>query len=86
MLTSKKEGYQEAIAKTQQKMLQEIEAAKQQQIDAKKHEIERLLSDEIIKRYHYEEGLYTYYLSHSPEIKKAKEILNDAAAYRNILN
>ncbi|MDT0294700.1 S41 family peptidase [Mesonia ostreae] len=86
MQTSKKEGYQEAIAKTQQNMLKEIEAAKQQQIEAKKHEIERLLSDEIIKRYHYEQGLYTYYLSHNPEIKKAKEILNNSSAYRNILN
>jgi len=85
MQTSEKEGYSEAIAKTQQKMLQEIEAAKQQQIDAKKHEIERLLSDEIIKRYHYEEGLYTYYLSHNPEIKKAKEILNKPSEYQKIL-
>ncbi len=86
MLVSKKEGYEKAIAKTQQNMLAEIEIAKQKQIEAKKHEIERLLSDEIIKRYHYEEGLYTYYLAHNPEIKKAKEILNNASAYQKILN
>jgi len=85
MLVSKKEGYEKAIAKTQQNMLAEIETAKQEQIEAKKHEIERLLSDEIIKRYHYEEGLYTYYLAHNPEIKKAKEILNNASAYQKIL-
>ena len=86
MLVSKKEGYEKAIAKTQQNMLAEIETAKQKQIEAKKHEIERLLSDEIIKRYHYEEGLYTYYLAHNPEIKKAKEILNNASTYQKILN
>jgi len=85
MLVSKKEGYEKAIAKTQQNMLAEIETAKQEQIEAKKHEIERLLSDEIIKRYHYEEGLYTYYLAHNPEIKKAKEILNNASTYQKIL-
>jgi len=85
MLVSKKEGYEKAIAKTQQNMLAEIETAKQKQIEAKKHEIERLLSDEIIKRYHYEEGLYTYYLAHNPEIKKAKEILNNASTYQKIL-
>lgn len=85
MLVSKKEGYEKAIAKTQQNMLAEIEIAKQEQIEAKKHEIERLLSDEIIKRYHYEEGLYTYYLAHNPEIKKAKEILNNASTYQKIL-
>ena len=31
-------------------------------------------TDEIVKRYVYREGLYNYYTSHNPEIKKASSL------------
>ena len=45
-----------------------------------------LLTDEIIKRYFYQEGLYDYYTTHNPEIMKAKEILSNSVKYSEILN
>jgi carboxyl-terminal processing protease len=40
-----------------------------------------LLSDEIIKRFFYREGLYEYYITHNPEIQKGVEILKSPIKY-----
>ena len=45
-----------------------------------------LLSDEIVKRYFYREGLYTYYKATNPEIQKSKEILNSSSNYQGYLD
>ncbi|MUP45109.1 S41 family peptidase [Gramella sp. BOM4] len=63
----------------------QIEAYKKQELDDKKPEIVSLLTDEIIKRYFYKEGLYEYYTGNNPEINKAKAILNNTAEYASIL-
>ncbi len=63
----------------------EIKAHKKQELDNKKPEIVSLLTDEIIKRYFYKEGLYEYYTTHNPEISKAKFILNNPSEYAEIL-
>ncbi|MFV8225357.1 S41 family peptidase [Christiangramia aquimixticola] len=55
------------------------------ELEQKKPEIASLLTDEIIKRYFYKEGLYEYYTFHNPEIKAAKQILNTPAEYNKIL-
>jgi carboxyl-terminal processing protease len=44
-----------------------------------------LLSDEIVKRYFYREGLYEYHVVNNPEIKEAVAILKDPKRYQNIL-
>lgn len=64
---------------------QEIMTYKKQELDRKKPEIVSLLTDEIIKRYFYKEGLYEYYTDNNPEIEKAKEILNNPSEYARIL-
>ena len=56
--TSIAEGLDEEIAGQYSGMLQTIEAAKKNALDEKKKEISSLLTDEIIKRYFYKEGLY----------------------------
>lgn len=63
----------------------QIASFKKQELDNKKPEIVSLLSDEIIKRYFYKEGLYEYYTSNNPEINKAKSILNNPSEYSKIL-
>ena len=63
----------------------EIKAHKKQELDNKKPEIVSLLTDEIIKRYFYKEGLYEYYTTHNPEISRAKSILNSPSEYDEIL-
>lgn len=54
-------------------------------IDANKTQLKSLLTDEIIKRYFYSEGLYTYYTANNIEIKKALTILNNPSQYSSIL-
>lgn len=62
-----------------------LQAYKSSAIDANKTQLKSLLTDEIIKRYFYSEGLYTYYTANNPEIKKALSILNNPSEYTNIL-
>lgn len=70
--------------------LKEIESIialeKVEALDEQKEEIMSLLSDEIIKRYFYKEGLYEYYTRNNPEVVAAQAILNDQNKYSNILN
>ncbi|TBW25847.1 S41 family peptidase [Gramella sp. KN1008] len=58
---------------------------KKQQLEDKKPEIASLLTDEIIKRYFYKEGLYEYYTKNNPEIERARAILNNPSEYSKIL-
>lgn len=75
----------EKIATDYQNLLQSIEKTKAQEIEDNKVQIMQQLTDEIIKRYYYREGFYTYSLQHNPGIQKAVEILNDAPKLENIL-
>ena len=66
-------------------LIKSIDAAKDKAIIDKKVEIESLLTDEILKRYFYREGLYNYQIEHNPEILEAVAVLNDAGRYAKIL-
>ena len=54
-------------------------------IDLNKTQLMSLLSEEIVKRYFYREGMYTYFISHNTEIKKGTEILKNPSTYLNYL-
>ena len=58
---------------------------KDQAVDADKAQLTSLLSDEIVKRYFYREGLYTYYIATNTEIQKASEILGNLSTYQGYL-
>jgi carboxyl-terminal processing protease len=62
-----------------------IQAYKSNAIDGNKTQLRSLLTDEIIRRYFYSEGLYTYYTANNSEIKKALSILNNPKQYASIL-
>tara|TARA_R110002072_G_scaffold22615_1_gene79368 strand:+ start:199805 stop:201427 length:1623 start_codon:yes stop_codon:yes gene_type:complete len=62
-----------------------IDAAKDKAVVSKKAEIMSLLSDEILKRYFYRDGLYMYQIEHNPEILEAVSVLNDQKRYQKIL-
>ncbi len=66
-------------------LLNAISQAKKQDLIAKKVEIKALLTDEIIKRYFFAEGLYDYHLIYSPEILEAISVLKDESKYNRIL-
>tara|TARA_B110000967_G_scaffold209645_1_gene266813 strand:- start:4147 stop:5778 length:1632 start_codon:yes stop_codon:yes gene_type:complete len=62
-----------------------LQKSKLKVIDQFKEDIIAVLEREIIKRYFYRDGMYTYLLSNNTEIFKAQEIINDVKAYQNIL-
>lgn len=66
-------------------MLDAIKKAKKKEVIDKKAELKSLLTDEIVKRYFYKEGLYNYQIKYNPEIRAAIEVLNDEVKYLRIL-
>lgn len=82
---AKEEGYQKDIQSEYNALLARIDQVKQADLDKKQPEIERLLIDEIIKRYFYQEGLYTYAVEKNPDIQAAKKVLHDPKQYQEIL-
>lgn len=73
------------ISASYSQLMQAIDTAKEKDLVSKKAEIKSLLSDEILKRYFYIEGLYDYQVENNPEILAAVEILNDEKKYGRIL-
>ncbi|SRX72566.1 S41 family peptidase [Aequorivita antarctica] len=73
------------ISASYNQLMAAIDAAKDKAIVDKKIEIESLVTDEILKRYFYREGLYNYQIEHNPEILEAIAVLNDAGRYGKIL-
>ncbi|MCB0456907.1 MAG: S41 family peptidase [Flavobacteriaceae bacterium] len=76
----------EEIQTSYNALLSSIETAKQKDLVAKKVEIKSLLTDEILRRYFYAEGLYDYQIQHNPEVLEAISVLKDANRYQKILN
>ncbi|PZD79148.1 S41 family peptidase [Mesonia sp. K7] len=85
LLVSQDEGFEDILQKNQQRILDEIKAEKQKRIDENKDEILKELTQEIIKRYHYQKGLYQYSYDNDSEVKKAVEVLNNNSQYQKIL-
>ncbi|MFD2517349.1 S41 family peptidase [Salinimicrobium flavum] len=79
------DGFEDEIAGSYGEIQKSIDASKEKAINTKRAEITGLLTDEIIKRYFYKEGLYEYYVQHNPEIRTAHELLNNQQKYRDIL-
>ena len=82
---AKKDKLDQDITESYNALLASIKVSKEKGLDTYKNEIANLLTDEIIKRYSYRQGLYNYYITHNPEIKKSKEILKDKTKYQAIL-
>ncbi|MBU3820600.1 S41 family peptidase [Flavobacteriaceae bacterium XHP0103] len=82
---AKKEGLNDNISKDYSALLSSLDASKNNAIDKNKDLILNLLNEEIIKRYVYREGLYDYYKTHDPGIKKADEILSSPTEYMDYL-
>ncbi|WP_418264415.1 S41 family peptidase [Flavobacterium faecale] len=85
LVIAKKEKIDEAILKEYQQLLTTLQKSEEELIDKNKLEIKNLILDEIIKRYQYQEGLYSYYLKNNVEVKKSVSILNNLAEYQKIL-
>jgi carboxyl-terminal processing protease len=82
---AEEENIKNDIQRSYNSLLQDIGKAKDRELQDKKAEIMSLLTDEIVKRYFYREGLYEYQLVNNPEIKEAVAILKDPRRYQSIL-
>lgn len=74
-----------SISASYNQLMASIDEAKDKAVLSKKAEIMSLISDEILKRYFYREGMYEYHVDHNPEILAAIEVLDDAKRYQKIL-
>ena len=83
--TAANEELDDDIKNSYEIVLENIKTAKKKEIVDKKAEIKSLLTDEIVKRYFYKEGLYNYQIKYNPEIRAAIEVLNDEGKYNRIL-
>ncbi|QNJ97516.1 S41 family peptidase [Constantimarinum furrinae] len=82
---SEDDDLSEEIAASYNALMATVDKAKDKALLNKKEEIKWLISDEILKRYFYREGLYNYQVTHNPEIKAAIDVLNDESRYARIL-
>lgn len=83
---AKKEKVDESIAAEYQQLLTALQKSEEKEMAVHKEEIKQLILDEIIKRYQYKEGLYKYYTTSNPEIKKSVALLNNTGEYNKILS
>ena len=83
--TSKKEELNDNIENDYNTLITNLNASKTSVIDENKDYLIDLLTQDIVKRYVYREGLYEYLEEHDSEIKKATEILSNTSTYQGYL-
>ncbi|WP_026754369.1 S41 family peptidase [Sediminibacter sp. Hel_I_10] len=83
---AKEEEIGQAIDADYSELISALNAYKNKAVDANKDQLLSLLSDEIVKRYFYREGLYSYYVANNFEIQKGVEILKNPTNYLDYLN
>ncbi|PKG51979.1 S41 family peptidase [Olleya sp. 1-3] len=83
---SKTENLDDDISKDYKTLITNLDNSKAKAVQDNKKLLINLLTDEIVKRYVYREGLYEYYKTNNEEIKKATEILANTSQYNRYLN
>ena len=83
--TSKKEELNDNIESDYNTLISNLNTSKTKVIDENKDYLLKLLTEDIVKRYVYREGLYEYLELHDKEIKKATEILSNPTTYQGYL-
>lgn len=85
ILTAEEEGLDDVINSEYDDLREALQNYKSNAIEDNKTQLKSLITDEVIKRYFYSEGLYTYYTANNLEIKEAKSVLNKPSQYASIL-
>ena len=83
--TATKEELNDNIEKDFNALLTNLKTSKTSVIEENKDYLLELLTEDIVKRYVYREGLYEYYKVNDSRIKKATEILSNPSTYLNYL-
>jgi carboxyl-terminal processing protease len=82
---AKTDGFDDNIKNDYNTLMSNLKQSKITELDNNKTYIQELLTEEIVKRYGYREGLYEYYKIHDSKIKKATEILGNPSTYMEYL-
>ena len=82
---AKKEELNDNIEKDYNTLISNLNKTKIDVIDENKDYLLQLLTEEIVKRYVYREGLYNYYKTHDLVIKNATSILSNPSTYLDYL-
>lgn len=85
LLVAKEEALNRVIDAQYANLVTTLNAYKTKAIEDNKTQLMGLLAEEIVKRYFYREGMYTYYISHNAEIKKGTDILKNPSTYLGYL-
>ncbi|MFA5298393.1 MAG: S41 family peptidase [Lutibacter sp.] len=80
------EALNENLSKNYNELLATLRSEKLKELDKNKEEIINNLSEEIIKRYYYAEGVYQQKTIFDSTISKAVSILNNSIEYNGILH
>ncbi|WP_242092451.1 S41 family peptidase [Aestuariivivens sediminicola] len=83
--SAQKEELDDDIEKEFQELIQQLNNIKSVVLEENKAYLLKQMTDEIVKRYVYREGLYDYYKIHDAPIKKATDILKNPAVYSDYL-
>ncbi len=83
---AEREDVYDEITDEFQTLEQKIRTSKLDDLQESRNELSRILKQEIVTRYYYEEGRVIASLKDDPEIKKATEILRNSETYRAILD
>ncbi|MDV7392820.1 hypothetical protein RZS08_15735, partial [Arthrospira platensis SPKY1] len=83
--TAEKEKIQPLLKAEYQQLANALKKSEEMQLDQYQNEIKQLITEELIKRYRYKDGLYTYYAQQNAEVKRAINLLEQPKEYNRIL-
>tara|TARA_R110002020_G_scaffold122487_8_gene278089 strand:- start:55280 stop:56872 length:1593 start_codon:yes stop_codon:yes gene_type:complete len=85
MSSDEKQLFGAGIQDEYAQLLLSIGKSKMAALDKYQSALQKMLEDEIVKRYFYREGLYDHYLNHDEAIMAATELLSNSSKYEGIL-
>lgn len=83
--TAKKEKYYDGAEEEYEALAAKIQKDKDDDLIKFKDEVKEVLANEIVARYHYQDGRVAQSLSEDQDVKKALEILKNNQQYNDIL-
>ncbi len=86
IVSAEEDNLNKKFLETLEDLKDELKDEKMNLFNTYKTQISTLLTDQIIKHYAYDEGVYEHNLKNAEVIKEAITILNNSSSYNNILN
>ncbi|MFO8001837.1 MAG: S41 family peptidase [Marinilabilia sp.] len=83
---AREEGYYDLNAEKFEEMQETLDVDVSHDLEAFREEVERLLANELLKRYYYREGALQHGMKNDKVLDKALEVLNDESEYEGILD